>query len=141
MPRETVQHPFRLLAFTLVEIMIVVLVIGILLAIAIPNFLLARETSRAKACIENLKEIDTAKEQWMIDNKSSTFTSFQIIPAAAGSPSDGVLSTYLRNIPQCPESGYYTVGNESELPICYNNSSGTVVTGSTNAVPTPHEIS
>ncbi|MCL6624082.1 MAG: prepilin-type N-terminal cleavage/methylation domain-containing protein, partial [Fimbriimonadales bacterium] len=50
--------------FTLVEIMIVVLIIGILLAIAIPNFMRARETSRTKSCISNLRQIDAAKEQW-----------------------------------------------------------------------------
>ena len=41
--------------FTLVEIMIVVLIIGILLAIAVPNFMKARDNSRAKSCMENLR--------------------------------------------------------------------------------------
>jgi len=53
--------------FTLVEIMIVVLIIGILLAVAVPNFLKARENSRTKSCVANLKRICTAKEQWAID--------------------------------------------------------------------------
>src|SRR5947209_15377900 len=57
--------------FTLVEIMIVVLIIGILLAIAVPNFIKARETSRTKSCVANLKQIDAAAEQWAMDNKHS----------------------------------------------------------------------
>ena len=52
--------------FTLVEIMIVVAIIGLLAAIAIPNFMKSRETTRMNACISNLKQIDSAKEQWAI---------------------------------------------------------------------------
>ena len=58
--------------FTLVEIMIVVLIIGILMAIAVPNFVKARNTSRGNSCVANLKQIDSAKEQWAMDNKKDT---------------------------------------------------------------------
>src|SRR3954467_15590928 len=58
--------------FTLVEIMIVVLIIGILMAIAVPNFIRARETSRRNSCIANLKQIYSAKEQWAMDNKAAS---------------------------------------------------------------------
>ena len=50
--------------FTLVEIMIVVAIIGLLAAIAIPSFIKARTTSQKNACINNLRQIDGAKEQW-----------------------------------------------------------------------------
>src|SRR4028118_2148542 len=57
--------------FTLVEIMIVVLIIGILMTIAVPNFIKARENSRKNTCIANLKQIDSAKEQWAMDLKKA----------------------------------------------------------------------
>ncbi len=98
-------------AFTLVEIMIVVLVIGILLAIAIPNFNKARENSQTKACIANLKQIASAKEQWAIDNKKGATDT----PTADDLYGSG---KYIQNTPQCPTSGTYTIGNMSTAPTC-----------------------
>ena len=95
--------------FTLVEIMIVVLIIGILLAIAIPSFVQARESSRAKACVANLKQIDSAKQQWAMDQKMGS----------TASPGTGDLSpTYVRSYPTCPESGTYTINDIDDLPTC-----------------------
>jgi len=74
--------------FTLVEIMIVVAIIGILAAIAIPNFIKARIQANAKACINNLKQVDGAKQQYALEFKlkgSDTVTSM------------GALTIYLRN--------------------------------------------
>jgi len=53
--------------FTLVEIMIVVLIIALLAAIAIPSFIRARERSRTSACINNLRQIESAKEQYAME--------------------------------------------------------------------------
>ena len=53
--------------FTLVEIMIVVAIIGILIAIAVPGFVRARSQSRMRACQENLTKIDGAKEQYALE--------------------------------------------------------------------------
>src|SRR5437667_11491433 len=86
--------------FTLVEIMIVVLIIGILLAIAVPNFVKARETSRAKTCVANLKEMESAKEQWAMDTKAA--------PTATPGMTD-LAPTYLRLPPVCPTDGTYTL--------------------------------
>src|SRR5437867_11330126 len=81
--------------FTLVEIMIVVLIIGILLAIAVPNFIKARDTSRAKACTANLKQIESAKEQWAMDNKAAT-------NASPGTTDLYGTTAYIRSTPSCP---------------------------------------
>ena len=96
-------------AFTLVEIMIVVLIIGILLAIAIPNFIRARETSRAKSCQSNLQHIDSAKEQWAMDNKKT---------ATDAPGSTDLAPNYLKTYPTCPSNGTYTIGNVGTVPTC-----------------------
>ena len=98
-------------AFTLVEIMIVVLIIGILMAIAVPNFVKARESSRKNSCIANLKQTDSAKEQWAMDNKKDA--------GAAVAYTDLVGSTlYLKATPTCPSSGTYTVNTIGTNPAC-----------------------
>jgi prepilin-type N-terminal cleavage/methylation domain-containing protein len=73
--------------FTLVEIMIVVAIIGLLAAIAIPNFVKARTTAQKNACINNLRQIDGAKEQWALENRkgaADAVTSADVIPYIKG---------------------------------------------------------
>ncbi|MCA0362013.1 MAG: prepilin-type N-terminal cleavage/methylation domain-containing protein [Armatimonadetes bacterium] len=74
-------YPTR--AFTLVEIMIVVLIIGSLLAIAVPNFVKARQSSRVQTVVANLKQLAAAKEQWAMEMRASstaTPTQAQLVP-------------------------------------------------------------
>ena len=58
--------------FTLVEIMIVVAIIGLLAAIAIPNFVKAREQAQLNSIINNLRITEGAKDQWALENKQGT---------------------------------------------------------------------
>jgi len=102
--------------FTLVEIMIVVAIIGILIAIAVPGFLRARENSRGRACQENLTKIDGAKEQWALEFKHSNGTvlgaDFLIDQNVFGK------NGYVKKTPYCPSSGTYTVNNVGDDPVC-----------------------
>jgi prepilin-type N-terminal cleavage/methylation domain-containing protein len=103
--------------FTLVEIMIVVLIIGILLAIAIPNFIRAREQGRAKACSANLKQIQSALQQYAMDQKLSAGASISTWSTTlVGS------SSYIKSTPACPSNGSYTVSNIDNDPTCNSTS-------------------
>ena len=106
-------------AFTLIEIMIVVLIIGILLAIAVPNFVRARESSRQKACVGNLKQIYSANQQWAMDNK---------VPATTAPPAVATLSgsgNYMNATPACPAGGTYAQPTDiSGDPTCSYGTTG-----------------
>jgi prepilin-type N-terminal cleavage/methylation domain-containing protein len=97
--------------FTLVEIMIVVAIIGLLAAIAIPNFVKARESSQRNACIENLTKIDGAKHTWALENKK----------VGTDSPADTDLfgpTLYITTKPECPANGTYALSAVSAKPTC-----------------------
>src|SRR5262245_13415340 len=101
----------RRAGFTLVEIMIVVAIIGLLAAIAIPNFIKARTSSQKNACIANLKQIDGAKHTWALENKKNG-TDTPVKTELYGT------DKYIRDEPTCPGGGTYGLGNVNAKPDC-----------------------
>ena len=103
--------------YTLVEIMIVVAIIGLLAAIAIPNFVRARTQSQMNACINNLRQIDGAIQQWALEQKKDTTATVAFTDIAP----------YLKNSVTCPQGGTtfansYTISTVAVKPTCQKNS-------------------
>jgi prepilin-type N-terminal cleavage/methylation domain-containing protein len=98
--------------FTLVEIMIVVAILGLLAAIAIPNYVHARAKSQATACINNLRQIDSAVQQFCMETGKRAGDILNY-------PAD--VSAYIKmnsggQMPGCPASGAYTLTPVGNIP-------------------------
>lgn len=99
--------------FTLVEIMIVVAIIGLLAAIAIPNFVRARATSQQNACINNLRQLDAAIQQYALENRQASGAAVTLAN----------ITPYIKlnsagSVPPCPAGGSYTYSSNTNAPTC-----------------------
>jgi prepilin-type N-terminal cleavage/methylation domain-containing protein len=101
--------------FTMVEIMIVVALVGLLATIATPTWVHARTQSQMNTCINNLRQIDAAKQQWGLDYK-------QVLTVT---PNFSDISGYLKHTVVCPAGGMsatfgstYSINELSTRPTC-----------------------
>jgi prepilin-type N-terminal cleavage/methylation domain-containing protein len=88
--------------FTLIEIMIAVSIIGLLLALALPNWLKTRTRVQTDACIENLSQIETAKQLWGLEESKTV----------GDTPTEAELYgplNFIRDAPRCPAGGTYEI--------------------------------
>ena len=107
--------------FTLVEIMIVVVIIGLLAAMAIPAFNKVRYASRQKAITNNLRQISAAAQQYLLEQGASSVDEYQL---------EGTLSVdYIRPIARVNGEIYSTLTiGSATTQISTSESDGTVVT-------------
>ncbi|GMV35649.1 MAG: hypothetical protein AMXMBFR61_01570 [Fimbriimonadales bacterium] len=94
---------------TLIELMVVVLIIGILLVVAVPNYVRARTKSQTTVCLRNLAKIDMAKEHWAMANKASNGATVTM---------DDLVSDFLKAAPVCPAGGDYDPRPVGTAPTC-----------------------
>lgn len=116
------------LGFTLVEVMIVVAIVGLLAGIAIPNFLKQRRNTNAKACVNNLRVIDHAVQQWALETKK---TGTDLTPDPLTDPTSE-LPKYLKSAwSVCPTNNKEYLGGfqVSANPTCPNYGTGDEFTG------------
>jgi prepilin-type N-terminal cleavage/methylation domain-containing protein len=107
------------LAFTLIEIMIVVALIGLLAAIAVPNYLKIRTRAATNACINNLRLIDASKQQWALENRQPG----SAVPVI-GEIADYLIRANSTRLPVCPVnmstnfSDNYDIRQVTNSPTC-----------------------
>jgi prepilin-type N-terminal cleavage/methylation domain-containing protein len=101
----------RRFGFTLIEIMVVVAILGLLLAVAVPNWIKTRTRAQADICIENLSQIETAKQLWALEKGKGV----NDVPEQ-----DDLIGPelYLKKMPECPAGGDYQFERVGEPATC-----------------------
>ena len=102
--------------------MIVVAIIGLLAAIAIPNFVKARTTAQTNACIANLKQIEGAIEQWALEQKKAPSAAVGVTDISGNS--NAFIKAAINTELVCPAGGTYAIVNVATRPTCSLASSG-----------------
>ena len=85
----------------------------LMLPIAIPNFVKARETAQKNGCINNLRQIDGAKNEWALEKNKDPGT-----PVTEADIKPYIKPDASGNLPKCPAGGIYIIGKVGEPPTC-----------------------
>jgi hypothetical protein len=87
------------------------ILIPMMVAIALPNFVRARQTAQQNICVKNLRMIDVAKQSWALENRKTL----------EDEPAPSALAPYLRrdfSLLRCPAGGSYSIHKVGQLPTC-----------------------
>lgn len=95
--------------FTLLETMVTVAIVSLLAAMAIPNFVTAKTQAHGRTCIANLKQIESAKSVWALNNNQPD----TVIPTW-----EHLVPDYIKHQPACPSNGTYTIADLNTSPSC-----------------------
>ena len=108
-----------LMALSVVEVLVMVSVVSIGLAVFIPKYTKSQAESKRQMCILNLRSMDTAVQQWAIESKMNSKSTYVL--------NTNKILAYLKDgrLPECPTGGSYAAGtNVSKPPTCSNSADG-----------------